>query len=260
MRYVWFILLFELVSSNTTFADYVRETTSQGSPLYWGEFPVTFHIHRQGTTDILSKTETYAAIRQGFFVWGDLFCTCLKVRYGGLTDKKTLGYNPKEPEKDINIVLFQKVWDHDSNAAAVTTNIFNKETGRMLAFDIELNNKHFHFGLAGKYQDAPAIDLQHTITHEAGHVFGLDHSATPGTTMSPTALPGQTNGRNLHGEDILGICAIYPKENGCGFHGTKIKYIPRGCGCLLASPSNPDLALMLLFLSSFFFLARPRKH
>ncbi len=75
------------------------------------------------------------------------------------------------------------------------------------------------------------MDLQNTVTHEAGHFLGLAHpcEADPGTatangvpvcsghpemtsvTMFPSASPGEISKRTLAPDDVEGVCAIYPR-------------------------------------------------
>lgn len=74
------------------------------------------------------------------------------------------------------------------------------------------------------------IDLQNTLTHEAGHFIGLSHPCgDPGlpscanagfaeTTMFPQTTPGDVAKRSLSADDVAGIRAIYPDAGG-------------GCGC-----------------------------
>jgi uncharacterized protein (TIGR03382 family) len=56
-----------------------------------------------------------------------------------------------------------------------------------------------------------AIDLQNTLTHELGHAMGLDHVASPGSTMEPTAPPGETQKRILDDGTAAGFCSVYPR-------------------------------------------------
>lgn len=52
-------------------------------------------------------------------------------------------------------------------------------------------------------------DMQLVLTHELGHVQGLDHSPILAATMYPGGPPGQRYARSLEADDIAGIRALY---------------------------------------------------
>jgi hypothetical protein len=55
-----------------------------------------------------------------------------------------------------------------------------------------------------------AYDVQDTLTHESGHLYGLGHAPnSPYNTMYPSALPGETYKLSLAPGDALGINHIY---------------------------------------------------
>jgi MYXO-CTERM domain-containing protein len=85
--------------------------------------------------------------------------------------------------------------------------------GEILDVDMDLNMG------AGQFQDCQKVvcsagsmvDLQNTITHEAGHLLGLGHSSVAGATMQPQAIGGltaETSKRTLAQDDIDGYCAL----------------------------------------------------
>jgi len=141
-------------------------------------------------------------------------------------------------------------WEHGNgaftaNTLALTTTTFNVATGEILDADMELNGWN---GDAGTPQDGSAgwyftcggtasstcstppygqsacnwIDLGNTVTHEVGHMLGLDHvcvssypapyNACPSPTpvMAPTAAFGETFKRALSSDDTSAICTMYP--------------------------------------------------
>jgi MYXO-CTERM domain-containing protein len=131
---------------------------------------------------------------------------------------------------------------YDPAALAVTSVVANKDTGQIRDADIEVNAADHHWGdlvlhpelatSGGSYQD-----LQNALTHEMGHLIGLDHScyqpasglphpldntgnpapdcdqAPAGikeSTMFPSADPGDLTKRSLSDDDQLALCEIYP--------------------------------------------------
>ena len=55
-----------------------------------------------------------------------------------------------------------------------------------------------------------ATDIQNTLTHEIGHVIGLDHVEQSGSTMEPSAPLGETRKRILDPGTQAGFCHVYP--------------------------------------------------
>lgn len=150
-------------------------------------------------------------------------------------------------------------WSHDAaigpgGTLALTTVTYFPDSGEIIDADMELNGwngdrasptgwyftcadpgapacREPAFGRAGCIE----IDVGNTVTHEAGHMLGLDHAcessypapfdACPTVSspdgpvepvMAPTALPGDTDKRQLKPDDIAAVCTIYPDPSGCG--------------------------------------------
>jgi len=100
-------------------------------------------------------------------------------------------------------------------------------------------------------QGCTAVDVGNTLTHEVGHVVGLDHVASPACaaaaadlrpTMCASAPPGTLWMRTLAADEVDGICAIYPRGQ-----ATLTCVEPAaGCGCGGGAASWPALLLMPL--------------
>jgi len=174
-------------------------------------------------------------------------------------------------------------WEHDSTSGpggtiALTTVTYVPSTGEILDADMELHDWNgsisspdgMYFTCAPPeagtcsdpgYSQSGCVywDVGNTVTHEAGHMLGLDHCAVGGAgatacpnsgtalnpeypVMAPTATFGDTDKRTLKPDDIDGVCTIYPVKDSGG-----------GCGCGTASASG--LALLGLFLAAL----RPRR-
>jgi hypothetical protein len=89
---------------------------------------------------------------------------------------------------------------YDPSALAVTSVFQLKTTGEILDADMEVNATNFAWGDFAAHPEQFVYntqDFQGTITHEFGHVIGLDHTCfTPGfrSDGTPVARPVDNNG------------------------------------------------------------------
>jgi uncharacterized protein (TIGR03382 family) len=142
----------------------------------------------------------------------------------------------------------------DQFIVALTSALYDPATGRIVNADIEVNgwdglgagssvsagasgpahgwyftcDKQAGWSQCTTYGQAGCfyIDLQNTLTHEAGHFLGLAHPCEVSqgnckpematTTMYPATTPGDVEKRSLSPDDIAGVCDIYPSGGGCG--------------------------------------------
>jgi len=133
--------------------------------------------------------------------------------------------------------------------------------GELLEVDLEINLAH-PFATDGR---AGAYDLRSTVTHEIGHVLGLEHSCSTevgatiydpaghevppcesvprgGAVMYPFADPGEVR-RELAADERQAICLIYRDHAGScpqlGFHA--------GMQCSSATPAASVLLVLVVF-------------
>lgn len=252
-------VLFALFGTSQALA-YTRTVSSQGKPLYWLGNDIPFSINQAVPTG-LAAASVYEEIRLSFKTWSDQTCTCLRFKDEDVTPDNQLGYDQNNPKANKNLIIFQSsAWSHDARAVAITSNIFNEDTGEIVAYDMEINDVHFLFSLDGLPRNGKAtMDLRNVVTHEVGHVIGLDHSSDRQSTMYASGLPGETKKRNLHADDISGLCTLYP-QNAC--LGTKPNSMEpgNGCGCHHSPTDSPALVSFVLFamLGLLFLVTRQR--
>jgi hypothetical protein len=171
------------------------------------------------------------------------------------------------------------------SVVALTTVLYEPSSGRILSADIELVGwdgdpassgqpltrpppHGWYFTCDPGAQETPecqrygdagceGMDLQSTITHEAGHFVGLSHPcgennlpACPAVdpVMAPTTSYGSKGKRTLKADDVAGVCAIYPEPSG-------------GCGgCGEGGNGNGGLVSAVLLLLVLALRPRRRRH
>lgn len=150
---------------------------------------------------------------------------------------------------NANTIMFVRDWgarEYDPAAFAITTVWHRRSTGEILDVDMEMNERRGPFGIcpdAGCVERT--VDLENVITHELGHYLGIAHSEEIEATMYASAVAGETIKRDLHPDDIEGLCVTYPAgtPGGACDHtprgGVDLDCEVRGCACS-AGPRTPS--------------------
>jgi hypothetical protein len=244
-----------------------------GTPLQWPTLCVGMSIQKDGTANLAMK-DVRPAIENGFAAWSGLDCgggMQASMAFAELDDVSchATEYNPGGP--NANVILFQdNKWRYHGadDTLAKTTVTFDADTGVIFDADIEVNHAYNEFTVG---DDNVVYDLQSVITHELGHVLGLDHSPDFDATMNAGYDPGSTEQRTLEADDIAGICAVYPPDRPGKCDPTPKGGLGDACvqaheddggGCA-ASASGPgrdarDIVAFGLLLQSLVFAARRR--
>ena len=227
---------------------YKRSVNSGGLCVFWATRGHGFLIDAQGTPDVVGPA-AFTAVRRSFAAWAAVPGSDLSFPDQGLSldpKNRKVGFFPGQ--YNVNLVLWRTAscktavppgdacvqeggcgnkydcWDHGDGVIATTTTTSNRYTGQISDTDIELNDAPGSDGSARfifTANDGPPcsdpnqtgcvrIDIANTITHEAGHSLGLDHTSVPEATMFATAPEGETGKRVLHDDDIQAIQLIYP--------------------------------------------------
>lgn len=241
---------------------YVRTRTSAGAPTAWKSPCVNMEFALGAFPAYLDAAGYLDAAQQGGVAWTqaalDGVNRCSNVV---LTVEPTADVaGPVGKDSHNRIIFRQNEWCrdpaptngearcYDASALAITTVFQLKNSGEILDTDIEVNGVHFTWGdFVGRpgLMSSSAHDFQGAITHELGHVLGLEHTCyipaylsngspvprpvdnlgnpvpdcggdNPATitdaTMyvsvnSPTA---EVSLRTLSPDDMQGVCEIYP--------------------------------------------------
>jgi hypothetical protein len=241
---------------------YVRYMTSTGHGFFWPQTCVPVSVYPASMMDAngnmeMTLDEIVHATTAAASAWsgGQNACTYLEINV--TTSDAT---PPKAGLDYTNAVLFRvQSWSYAAEALAITSVFVDKADGRIIDGDIEVNDKNFEWTDLDLDPAAKKQDLQNALTHEMGHLIGLDHTCfangTPGpvptdnngneipncdnapaavqaTTMFASAIPGDTAKRTLEPDDIQGVCDIYPVADN-----------PQRCPAKDEPPQKPGCAL-----------------
>jgi len=236
----------------------------------WPTPCVTYFINREGSLDFgepspgVFNPSLFQVIQGSFDAWTAPTCGALKFVYGGLTCNAEIGFaNERIMGGGMNLVVWREDdWEHATDALALTTLTTNPTTGEIRDADVEFNGVHFTFAnLSQEDTTQSLVDIRNTMTHEVGHMLGLDHEfLTQDATMFPNALPGEIFKRDLTTDDINGMCTIYPaaafpNEGACEPEvviddSCTIRFEGRvGCASApIERPTSPPVSLLVLGL------------
>ena len=181
--------------------------------VYWAQPCVTYYVNRQGSEDLGGLPDRLLeAIEASFQTWQRVDCGAVSFAFGGLTCNEHIGLEDQDiTGGNQNLILWRdRGWEDATDAIAVTVLSPSPEDGRILDADIMMNGEHFDFALLDDADDTVA-DVQNTLTHEIGHMIGFAHETSIfEATMFPDATPGELSKRDLHPDDVRGLCEVYP--------------------------------------------------
>jgi hypothetical protein len=215
---------------------YVRHRTEAGQSFAWDQtcIPITAY---PGNFDDVSAAQVLAAASGAASGWSApaVSGTFLDIQVGVSTAAA-----PAAVYDHHNSLTFRQSWccANADAAVAVTTLFASASTGAIRDADIEVNAEFFRWAdvTADASSDA-RFDLQNTLTHEMGHLIGLDHPCyDPATmverpvdnlgqpapncddapddirqsTMFVSTMAGELSKRSLEADDELAVREIYP--------------------------------------------------
>lgn len=193
-------------------------TTEAGHPVQWQGFPVAWSA-APGTAPLPPGGD--AALGAGFDRWQG-------------PDREVafvLGVPPDVvPEAtpdDPNHVWVLAEWPFPDDDTLAMSSVWSDAGGNIVGFDVRVNGES-----PWSTDGSPdAWDLQAAITHEVGHVLGLEHSDVEEAVMWHSASAGDTSRRDLSEDDEDAVRALYPLVDE-----------PAGCSC--AGPAGSWCALL----------------
>lgn len=168
-------------------------------------FPVPYRINPGTAPSSIGPSGATSTINQGFAAWMAPACTRWRTTNAGTTSLT----RARAGDRENSLLWISGSWPSElgpsDRVIGVTTPVYNPSTRLVIDADIQFNNVGFSWSLTGA---RGTVDTLSIATHEEGHFLGLDHSATSAAVMF-ASYPGGIK-RDLHGDDIAGVCALYP--------------------------------------------------
>ncbi len=251
---------------------YLCDPGEQPIQVRWKYRCVGYEINELGSSDLprtadgLIAPEVIETINQSFDTWNQVDCSDLSFVYIGTTEDNTTEYvDSRGCEGNRNVISFRDdAWPYASTSAfALTSVTFDPNSGLITDSDVELNTATHDFTIG---DDDVVIDLKNTMTHEAGHFLGLDHSQVRVSTMFFSAAEGETRKRDLDDDDIEAVCTIYPtieedrvcsNPPECNAPTDEDRGVDNGCCAVVSSREDAPFPLILgLFLAIGYVVRR----
>jgi hypothetical protein len=273
---------------------YVRTgPTKAGHYLYWASGCVFVAVDAAGTSALPGDQEV-EIIDASLDAWNNAgACSYQTIVNEGRKDGE-VGNNK------VNLIKFRDTtWGRPAigddparsyapGAAGLTTATYiddatSSRDGEILDADVEINGVHFAVSVDGQSAKTGAsclAELQNTLTHELGHLLGIEHPclasgdpprvdhlgnpvpqcalvfdpAITEATMFNNTVCGETKKETLGSDDIAAICGIYPISDAPG----TCDAVGESGGCCSAS-DRPVASLFLAGATALLLLRRRRK-
>ena len=254
--------------------------TKGGHPLFWESGCIFVTVDSAGTKELPGDTE-FPLVDQAIAAWNTAGASCSYMQI------QTNARAAKEVGKDYtNVIKFRDAsWCrpavkddparcYSEAAAGITTAVYvddasSARDGAIVDADVELNGVNFAISDQGVSLGTASCkaDLLNTLTHELGHLHGLEHPcrtagdparvddqgrAVPScsATTDPKIVDatmynfqdcGETKKATLEADDIAFLCQVYPKASDPGTCAP-VDATPGGC-CSVSSAPLPAFAL-----------------
>lgn len=248
------------------------ETPAEGGgtvPLRWYQDTVELFTDSRLTRDVQARDALHA-VNASIDEWNRVDCPHVQiVNAGTVTGGNPIEMNKSGVRLGTNLVKFENAAEWAENRTddqsydtsmtiALSTMFHMRDTGQIVSFGIEFNDSVFKFATE---PEEDTYDIQNTMTHELGHVLGLDHAGIETTayweqTMFYSADPAETKKRTLGDDDRAGLCDLYstdwagffePDAAGCSAAATNTGHpLPGGLAALFVIPALAFAAFALM--------------
>jgi MYXO-CTERM domain-containing protein len=184
----------------------------------WRSLPVPYKVDLNSSQE-LGRETTRQVVEASFAAWGQPACSAFRATFAGEVSGAVAN-----PNDNQNYLLWRySSWGRElggSGTIGVTLPVWYTGSGggTMVDADIQFNGVDYNW--TTNPRSWGDVDAQSIVTHEIGHLLGLNHSSDPSATMY-FSYQGGTSGRTLAADDVSGVCFIYPTNQQAQCSGTQ---------------------------------------
>jgi hypothetical protein len=219
---------------------YLLKTTKTGHRVRWSSPVITLRVDEK-LEKLYGRGVVDSAIGIAVEAWRGL----PNVPDILISSEPAPGY---QTEQRTNGIYLMSPWPFAREQLAVTVSTYDLD-GRMIGADILVNGDS-DYALLNDGGDQPSMghhDIAAVLTHEMGHVLGLDESPDDqAATMWPYIRGGDVHQRTLSEDDEQGVIEAY--------HDVTFETVNHGCTQASVLGARPDSASCLQ-LSALLFAA-----
>jgi hypothetical protein len=185
-----------------------------GAAVAWASSCVPVAVHELGSElRGIDAADLSEALDRAIAVWAAVDCggapPSITLENAGTVACGWPEYNSTGGNANV-LMIRDADWPYPGGADGLgrTALVWDRSTGELFDADVELNG--FSAALSLDSNVPPSVDA--IVTHELGHLLGLDHSDDESSVMWFGYDPEHAQLKPLSDDDAAGLCAIYPPD------------------------------------------------